>query len=150
MHIGSNDLKLSPAFCLLSPVSSFPILPPAPSQGGQKRKASIFSGYRPPRFRAGMTIPSQTGRSKKHFNEKREAHPYCPPLAGVACFSRPGVDVLHIGSNGLKLSPVFCLLYPRFPSSLSPPPKGVKKGRLPYFLDTGPRRYDDTVPHWQE
>ena len=61
----------------------------------------------------------------------------CPPLAGVACFSGPGVDVLHIGSSGLKLSPASCLLSPvsSFP-----------------ILPLGPLREGDIkriVPRWR-
>ena len=48
----------------------------------------------------------------------------------------PGVDVLYIGRNGLKPSPVSCLLFPvssfpRLPILPSPPPKGDKRGRIP-------------------
>ena len=73
---------------------------------------------------------------KKTYDKPREAHTTNPPvhpepvegLAGVACFSGSGVDVLHIGSSGLKLSPASCLLSPvsSFPFlSLSPLRRGT-------------------------
>jgi hypothetical protein len=57
----------------------------------------------------------------------------CPPPAGVARFSGPGVDFVILG----------------FPSSPCAPPKGdTWRYGAHYFLDTG-RRYDDIVHRWR-
>ena len=61
---------------------------------------------RSPQF---MLAP-QCNQYKKHTINVAKRAPYSPPPAGVARFSGPGVDVLHIGSSGLKLSPASCLL----------------------------------------
>jgi hypothetical protein len=62
----------------------------------------------------------------------------CPPLAGVARFSGSGVDVLQIGSSGLKLSPVSCFLV--FHPPPRPPPKGDICGGVRFISDKNASR----------
>jgi len=78
------------------------------------------------------TLLSHAGGGEKTLYWKaRSAYHIVPRWRGWP--EGPGVDLLSSASHPP----------PR------PLPRGTKKGRLPYFLDTDLRRYDETVPHWQ-